>query len=277
MGKLRVIKASGLSTVQDKGRDGYRQFGIPQSGAMDLKSMKEANYLVGNPKEHPVIEFALSGMKLEALEDTIIGVAGANVNWNGKLIEQTTIQLTKGDMVDISSPRKVYGYLGIGGMMKTKNDFGSYSTYLTAGFGGIDGRPLMKEDVLETIDAIPSEKRTISVVDDVEVIQSIRIEKGPEWNLLQESPEDKIFKVEPSSNRIGIRLSGTTISCDGSEITSSAVIPGTIQLPPNGEPIILMNDCQTTGGYPRIGKVVDEDMGKLSQVPHMNQVELVLI
>ena len=89
--------------------------------------------------------------------------------------------------------------------------------------------------------------------------------KGPEWDLLKELPYSKSFKVAASSNRMGIRLEGS-LDCDFQEIASSAVVPGTIQLPPNEQPIVLMNDCQTTGGYPRIGKVLDEDLGKLSQV-----------
>jgi antagonist of KipI len=267
MGKLRVIKSGSMATIQDKGRFGFRQFGIPQSGAMDLRSMKEANYLTGNQEDYPVIEFALAGLKLEAMEDSIIGIVGASVKVNSKEIEGANWLLKAGDVLEISHPDQVYGYLSIGGLLNAKLDFGSYSTYTMAGFGGIEGRPLKSGDILETDDDPTFEPRAFqkqtSALDNV---VAIRIMKGPEWNMLKELPDGKTFTIDPASNRMGIRLSGATIKCDGSEIISSAVIPGTIQLPANGQPIILMNDCQTTGGYPRIGKVIEEDMGKLAQV-----------
>lgn len=277
MGKLKVIKIGVMTTIQDKGRFGCRQFGIPQSGAMDLQSMQKANYLVGNPKENPVVEFALTGMKLEALEDTIIGVSGAEIRFDQLIFVNATKQLLKGDIIEILNPKKVYAYLSIGGVLKGQQDFGSYSTYTIAAFGGMDGRALRVGDILETENEPPFESREIIVEEDVEKIVNIRIEKGPEWSLLQELPTNKVFTIDPASNRMGIRLSGSTLKCDGSEIISSAVIPGTIQLPSNGQPIVLMNDCQTTGGYPRIGKVLEEDIGKLAQVKAFEKIQFHLV
>lgn len=277
MGKLKIIKVGAMATIQDKGRFGYRQFGIPQSGAMDLKSLQEANYLVGNPAANPVIEFALMGMKLETMETSIIGVVGAKGKVNSQEIDGVNCVLHAGDELEISKPDQAYSYLSIGGMLKAQSDFGSYSTYTMAGFGGIEGRALKLGDILETADdpafELRHHKRQESNLDG---IVTIRIMKGPEWSFLQELPDGKTFTIDPSSNRMGIRLTGNSLKCDGYEILSSAVIPGTIQLPSNGEPIILMNDCQTTGGYPRIGKVIEEDMGKLAQATGPMQLKLVL-
>lgn len=275
MGKLRVIKASPLATIQDFGRFGYRRYGIPQSGAMDKDYMKVANRVLGNPDEYPVVEFAIGGMKLEALERTSISVVGASIQVNRKITNSNAI-LDAGDTLEVSPPDYVYGYLGIGGRLKTQEDFGSKSTYLLAGFGGIQGRNLESGDILESNDSklqlrdehIPSRM--------THNLEAIRIFKGPEWGLLKEMPEIKTFKVDPSSNRMGVRLKGK-IACDFQEITSSAVVPGTIQLPSNGEPIVLMNDCQTTGGYPRIGKVVDADLGKLAQLRSGAKITFVLL
>ncbi|MEP1096716.1 MAG: biotin-dependent carboxyltransferase family protein [Cyclobacteriaceae bacterium] len=282
MGKLKVIKASGLSTIQDEGRFGYRQYGIPQSGAMDVVAMHAANELVGNSPDSPVIETAIQGLTLEAAEDSIVGLTGAEVSLtvNGnKTAMNTSIQLTKGDVLTISPPLTgVYSYLGIGGDLVATEDFGSKSTYLLAGFGGLSGQRLGKEDVLETKNAPSFKKKSIKKKANSQAeVQTIRIMKGPEWSLLKDLPERMIFKIDPSSNKMGIRLQGDPIGVDGKEIVSSAVIPGTIQVPSNGLPIVLMNDCQTTGGYPRMGKVIDADLGLLAQIPAGGKIRFALV
>lgn len=185
---------------------------------------------------------------------------------NDQPIQSGSVVLQKGDALELSPPEKVYAYLAIGGLIKAQNDFGSYSTYLMGRFGGIEGRTLKADDVIETegiglVESV-SDAPTQSQTNPVE----IRFLKGPEANHLMDSLDQTSFTVDPSSNRMGIRLNGQTLGCAISEISSSAVIPGTIQLPANGQPIILMNDCQTTGGYPRIGVVPIQDLGKLSQV-----------
>ncbi len=281
MGKLKVLSVGALSTIQDEGRFGYRQFGIPQSGAMDISAMQNANHLVSNNPEWPVIETAIQGMKLEAIDETIISVTGAVVTLKineHQVPMNASHQLQQGDILTISKPMGgVYFYLGIGGQLRANKDFGSYSTYIMAGFGGMEGRALKKGDILETQGGKPFKKHVIKQGTKPSMTETIRIMKGPEWKLLKDLPERTIFQVDPSSNRMGIRLIGDPLGIDGKEILSSAVIPGTIQLPPNGIPIVLMNDCQTTGGYPRIGKVVNEDMGRLSQLNPMHKLRLKII
>lgn len=265
-----------MASVQDQGRFGFRQYGIPQSGAMDLSLMKEANHLAGNPEEYPVIEFAMAGMKLEVIERSIIGVSGAEMKIDNQTFKNTSRQLNKGQKIELMPPKNVYAYLSIAGLLKSKKDFGSYSTYSMAGFGGIEGRSLHQGDILETTgDSLFQDRSTIDQIEKKEEL-IIRIVKGPEWSMLKESPENKNFIIDSSSNRMGIRVTGDALSCDGSEIVSSAVIPGTIQLPSSGQPIILMNDCGTTGGYPRIGKVVNEDLGKLAQLRFGRQMSFVV-
>ncbi|MEM7299187.1 MAG: biotin-dependent carboxyltransferase family protein [Bacteroidota bacterium] len=264
MGKLRVIKTSPLAMIQDLGRFGFRKYGIPQSGAMDVSAMKSANSGVGNPHDSPVIEFALMGMKLQALEETNIAVVGAQVKVNGQLLSQNSILLSIGDELEILPPFNMYTYFAIGGKLKANNDFKSYSTYLMAGFGGYEGRSLKVSDILETVEDGSLHQLEIAPYKN-EDLTSIRFIEAPESHSLLESLEGKYFKIDPSSNRMGVRLIGN-IKSDLDEIISSAVIPGTIQLPPSGQPIVLMNDCQTTGGYPRIGKVIDDDLGKLAQI-----------
>lgn len=273
MGRLKIIKASPMSTIQDFGRFGFRQYGIPQSGTMDKEWMITANKLVGNAVDYPIIEFAIQGMTCEVLEESYVSVIGASFRVNGQEQKQPTVELRSGDRIDVSAPQHVYGYLAIAGRLEAKEDFGSISTYTMAQFGGIEGRTLKKGDELisegrgETVSVNLPERSDQGNVD-------IRIMKGPEWDLLKELPDSKTFQVDPSSNRMGIRLIGS-LACDFREIISSAVVPGTIQLPSDGNPIVLMNDCQTTGGYPRIGKVLDEDLGMLAQVRSGGKIRFV--
>lgn len=276
MGKLKVLKTGPLATIQDKGRYGFRKYGIPQSGAMDIKSMVGANRLVGNEEGSPVLEFALTGMKLEALEKTIVGVAGASLKVNCVDISQKNVELEGGDLLETTFPDRVYGYLSLGGKLAAQNDFNSYSTYLMAGFGGYKGRNLMAGDILETVgdgQLIPLDIQDRRAGCEVAFI---RIMKGPEWHALEETLEGKNFQIDSSSNRMGIRLKRPALISGITEIASSAVVPGIIQLPSNGLPIVLMRDCQTMGGYPRIGKVLDEDLGKLAQVRPTDEVRFVM-
>jgi len=270
MGKLSVISSGPLATIQDRGRFGYRKFGIPQSGAMDPGGMKVVNHLVGNPDDAPVIEFALSGWKLEALEDTHVGAYGAALKIDGRALRSSAILLSKGSVLEVSPPWLAYGYLAIGGVIEATHIFGSFSTYLPGKFGGINGRSLKKHDLIKSRGQGKLQSATSRRTPDGEV--AFRI--GPEWHTLEHPFRTKSFTVDPSSNRIGIRLMGTPMRCKEQEIKSSAVIPGTIQLPPNGQPIVLMNDCQTTGGYPRIGKVLEEDLWKLAQTKAGEKVTL---
>ncbi len=272
MGKLKVIKSGPMATIQDFGRYGYRRFGIPQSGAMDKESMIEANRQVGNPDAFPVIEFAIKGMTLEASEESEISVVGASFKVNGKVNvdEKTTVE--PGDVVELHAPNRVYAYVGLRGQIIAQEDFESVSTYIPAGFGGIDGRILKVEDVIQSADIGVNKLSVHTIKRTTQDPTIIRIMKGPEWEYLKELPDYKSFKIDSSSDRMGIRLSGK-LSCDYREIATSAVVPGTIQLPANGEPIVLMNDCQTTGGYPRIGKVINEDLGKLAQIKAGGKIE----
>lgn len=247
--------------MQDRGRFGYRQYGIPQSGAMDPVGMQIANRIVGNDDFDPIIEYALSGIHLEAREDGIVGLFGASLYVNEQLIRENGAYIKKGDIIKLSPPQLVYAYFSLSGFLDTDFVFGSYATYLPGRFGGFKGRSLMPDDEITSrgkgvLQSAKSRK---------EPGHSIRFIMGPEWEEIKTPFSNKEFQIASSSNRIGIRLQGDPLQARSSEIKSSAVIPGTIQLPPNGQPIVLMNDCQTTGGYPRIGKVLDEDLGKLAQ------------
>lgn len=276
MGHLRVLKATPLATIQDYGRFGYRKYGIPYSGAMDVELMNVANHTVGNEKSFPVLEFALGSLEVKALAPTIISIAGTS-----NFPEPERVLLEKGQKLETGAPLDVYGYLSMRGLIAAKKDFGSYSTYIHAGLGGIQGRSIKVGDTLISNENSLSSTTPVVLSRIRQEIQKegpafIRVMKGPEWHRLKESPTGRNFTVHPSSNRMGVRLTGAPVSIDGGEITTSAVVPGTIQLPAEGLPIVLMNDCQTTGGYPRIAIVHGEYLGKLAQVKAGHTVQFLL-
>ena len=273
MGKLRIIKPGSMATIQDRGRFWLRKYGIPQSGAMDSQMMEFVNQCLGNEKNGPVIEFALLGIKLRAEEETLLAWAGCHAKINEVDSDNPSARLRHGDILELKPPTGVYGYLAIGGALKMKKVFDSYSTYLPGGFGGIKGRMLKAGDMLETEHTGELKEREPFKRDNPPVVRFI---KGPEWQYLEDEFSGSCYQIDASSNRIGIRMKGSIIDCQLNEIKSSAVIPGVVQLPPNGQPVVLMNDCPTTGGYPRIGKVVDDDMGILSQIKPMQEVQFVL-
>ena len=278
MGKILIIKSGKSVTIQDFGRFSLRKYGIPQSGAMDIDGMKDANSLVGNPLDYPIIEIPLTELQFKVLTPSVIGVGGAvdQVYINGTTAyNQAPHLLKKNDWVKILPAHcGVFTYLAIHGKMKIKKVLGSFSTYLPAKIGGLSGRAIQKNDEIETVPFNSMNDSYLSLNKPLKKneITTIRIIKGPEWSMLKEWIANKCFTISISSNRMGIRLAGDTLSLDKAEIYSSAVIPGIIQLPPDGHPIILMKDCQTIGGYPRIAKVIDADLGKLAQLRYGSKI-----
>ena len=265
MGKLKVIKCGPLASVQDLGRFGFRKYGIPQSGAMDESFMVKANAAVANAEHAPVVEFALVGLTLEALEETTLGVVGASFSINGEIQEGISAVVESGDIVQLSAPEKVYAYISLAGEWKNlTKDFDSFSTYTPARLGGFKGRNLKNEDILETeafglgTKAMAMEEGSNNTI--------FHLLKGPEWSKEVVSILTNSYTIDSSSNRMGIRLTGGTIHAVTKEIRSSATIPGMIQLPGSGQPIVLMKDCQTTGGYPRIAIVKNEELSGLAQI-----------
>lgn len=279
MGKLTVLDSGLLSTVQDKGRTGFRKLGVPVSGVMDESSFSLANELVGNPKEAPVIEMALRGGSYKFETDSIIAITGAQmkpmINKNGVKLN-SGIKVNAGDILEFGYAEKgCRCYLSIRGEWQIKKVMGSCSTYMAGEFGGFEGRNLLKGDEIywEERDtdfklfSIPNEK-----IPYFSSKLTVDFVPGPEWDWISKKEQHKLlnteFKISSKSNRMGIRLeSDSKIEIQKREMISSGVIPGIIQLPPNGYPIILMKDGQTVGGYPRIGKVVDIHLNRLAQLP----------
>lgn len=277
MDALLVTKVGAYCTIQDHGRLGYRRYGIPQAGSMDVAAMQHANILVENQINTPVIENAMMPLELKALHEVCISITGAvaDVYLNQKQIRgmYQRISLSPGDHIRISPPTDgMYTYMAIRGQIKASSHLGSYATYTQAGLGGFERKGLTTGQRIELSSTLPHtnaggnvkpEKHSLEIQND---IYSIPIHRGPEWRMLQALPSAHTFSISPQTSRMGIRLQGTPLAIESYEMRSSAVWTGVVQLPPDYQPIILMKDAQTTGGYPRIAYVDDRYLDHLAQL-----------
>lgn len=278
-----------MTTIQDLGRRGHRQSGVPLSGAMDLTAAKISNILVGNAADAAVIEMVYGGCQFYARTDILVCCCGGGAHffiddkpapyWRPLYIKVGSILSFK------TSKDMIYSYLSIYGGWDCPLVLNSKSTYIQGGFGGISGRALKKRDILSNsiIDTrygknIDPTKKWLSGRWTVNVERfisyksnkPIRIMKGHEFEWFDKRSQNGLinstFAVSSKSDRMGYMLEGKKLSrVNNRELLSTAVIPGTIQVTTAGIPIILMSDSQTTGGYPRIGQVAAVDIPRCAQ------------
>ena len=266
---IKVIKEGLFSTIQDSGRFGYKNIGIPVSGAMDQSSSKLANLLLGNDERSAVLEMTLLGPTLEFMNDTYISITGADMNPvlnKQKILLNKTLLINKGDILCLShSTNGMRSYLGVKGGFNSETKLGSKSFYR-----GITKREkLIKNDKIKFDQAISSPKTVNKNINDFKINRKgdIKVFKGPEFDLLDTHSKDIIFNTDFTigiNNRMGYNLF-EPIKNSISSIISSPVMPGTVQLTPSGKIIILCRDCQTTGGYPRILQLDKNSINCLSQ------------
>ncbi|PIC69465.1 KipI antagonist [Sporosarcina sp. P16b] len=287
---VNVLNAGLLTTIQDIGRTGSQKFGVLVSGAMDSYSMRVANLLVGNEEREGVFEITLFGTMLQFEEDTLIAITGGDLqttidgipvaNWRPLIVKKGSI-LKFGFAIE-----GCRAYLAIAGGIDIPVVMGSKSTYLVAGIGGFKGRALQQNDHLSFGQLTESNDKVFTRIEQVGTpdwavphhplislasTQTIRMIEGTEYQHFDDASKQRLvsepYVVTPQSNRMGLRLEGQALSLtEKLELLSEGVTFGTIQIPPNGKPIILMADRQTAGGYPKIGQVITADLGSLSQV-----------
>ncbi len=287
MGVIKVIEPGLLTTVQDTGRYGYRAFGVPVSGAMDKKALRVANKLVGNLDAHACLEITLIGPVLDFLFETTIALTGAKLpaRLNGYPVgNYEAINVKKGDQ--LSFDPILHGcraYVAIAGGINVPLVMGSRSCYLRGKFGGYEGRALKAGDDLQVsqVDTPPIRRLTSNAISPKLSSQpSVRVVAGPEIERFTNQGildfMTSMFKSSMNSDRMGYRLEGPKIShLEGADIISSPLTEGTIQVSGNGQPIIMMADHQTTGGYTRIAQVVSADISLLAQLRPGDQVSFV--
>lgn len=275
---LKVKKPGLLTTIQDLGRGGFQQYGIVAAGAMDHYAMQMANLLVGNDRNEAVLEVSMVGPTLEALDNMIVAVCGGDLSArvNGEQIEGwKSFLLKKGQVLTFGAPLSgSRSYLSIAGGIDVPIIMGSKSTYLKAQMGGYEGRAIQREDIISGIGI--TEKRRIGrklkseYIPKYSHVIEARVVLGPHLDAFtQEGIKtflNETYEISHQSDRMGYRLNGKKIRHkDTADIISDAIPFGGIQVPANGEPIILMADRQTTGGYTRIATVISSDLPFLAQ------------
>lgn len=279
---LEVIAPGPLSHVQDLGRDGWRHLGIARGGALDPGCAALANALVGNDGDAAVLEFTLHGPSLRLPGPLRIAVMGAacDVRFEGEALPQARpIDLPAGELRLGGMRDGVYAWLAVRGGFDLPRVLGSRATDLRGGFGGLDGRALRAGDRLPLGPHIRIDATTPQVprwwIDpycehDRQAPIRYRANHAPAVREAARQFGERVWRVHAASNRQGLRLSGAALTrAAGSGLphggVSEPVAPGTIQMPPDGQPIVLLADAQTVGGYPRLGHVIAADLPRLAQ------------
>lgn len=273
---LRIVQITPLCQLQDLGRFGFQSHGVTRSGAADPFNFKIANILLGNPINTPCLEFALTGGEFEVTADRVrIAFAGHfELFVNDSAIDSyCTHSLRRSDRLRIGAPvNGVRGYLSVLGGFECTAELNSCATHLRSGLGGFAGG-------MAAGSLLPTRQRWVAHTRDYALRiglrrssrSSIRLIAGPQQAHFTERGLTDFynaeFSVQADSDRMGIRLQGQTIEHAGDgNIISDPVLPGSVQVPASGDPIILMVDGPTTGGYPKIGTVASVDIGVLGQL-----------
>ena len=281
---IEIITPGILTTVQDFGRVGVMKNGFTQNGAMDRYSMTVANRLCGNCDSAPVLEMTVLGITAKFTQDTVICVSGADfgAKINDKPIKRNkAYKINKGDILSMGAAKSgMRAYLAVAGGIVSEYVFGSASTNLKFAFGGHFGKKLQSGDVL----SIGTGAFPLCEIDKWEIPESeyskdaqLRVVLGPQ-NEMFTNEDIRLFlsqeyEVTAQSDRMGIRLSGEPLkSKNGMDIISDGIVFGSVQVPNSGEPIILMADHQTTGGYAKIATVISVDLPRASQLSAGNTV-----
>ncbi|WP_207434755.1 biotin-dependent carboxyltransferase family protein [Sabulibacter ruber] len=298
---LKVEKAGLLTTVQDLGRVGYQKVGVVVSGAMDTVAHRVANLLVGNEEGAATLEFTLLGPTLRFEADHLICMTGASFSSriNGKpAASWRPVWVKEGAVLEIGRAKNgARGYLALAGGIQVPESMNSASTYLRAGIGGLNGKALQEGALIPCGNAAftgssyllkdRSDQEGFAQVNWYPAPEllpayqenpTIRVVKGPEYDWFTSESQkafwEQPFNLTSQSDRMGYRVEGPEIVLkEKRELLSTAVTFGTIQVPAQGNPIVLMADHQTTGGYPRIAQVISADLPILAQTLPGKQIK----
>ena len=287
---FEVLRPGINSTFQDLGRRHLYHVGLPFSGAMDQRNFLISNSLVGNKRDEAVLEFAYQGPSLKVKNENILFAITGNVNF--KIKKKTseiidgecykTYLLNKDDELDIiSTNQSVYGYLAVSSGFKVEKFMGSYSTTARAGVGGNNGNKILVNQKIYINNAkdILNNKKINFLNSKIEFI---RILKGTNFDYFTEKSIKNFFSedftVTKLTDRMGMRLKGPILDNNKeTNIRSEGLIKGVIQVPADGNPIIMLSDHGTIGGYPKIGVVISADYDKLVQLPPNAKIKFKLV
>jgi antagonist of KipI len=266
---IRVIRPGLLTTVQDLGRWGHQSEGVPVAGPMDTFSHRLANLLAGNPANAATLEVTLIGPELEFESEATIAVCGADfdITCNGDAIAVgSSAVIPAGARVQFGRRRSgARAYLAVSGGVRTPPVLGSRATHTVSHMGGLDGRALAAGDRVPMVRGVASPLRRAPGLVLPTGRARLRVLPGPQADWFSDDAARALssvaFRVSPRSNRMGYRLEGPPLPrLRTDEPISEPTAFGAIQVPPAGEPILLMADRQTAGGYPKIGAVISADL-----------------
>lgn len=281
MTSLRVLEPGLLTIVQDLGRPGYLRYGIPPSGPVDREAFILANRLVGNPDSAAGLECTLIGLRLEVDAAGVVAVTGAEmpVTVNEQdVLRWTAVRLKAGDVLRLGQAlRGVRAYLAVSGGIDVPAVLGSHSTYLRGQLGGLEGRQLQKGDLLRlgrpevSLEAVEGRQVRTECIRAYSEEPEVRVILGPQADRFTDAGIAAFlegpYEMLPQSDRMGSRLRGPHIThTRGHDIVSDGVPLGGIQVIGDGQPIVLLVDRQSTGGYTKIATVCSFDIAKVGQV-----------
>ncbi len=280
-----VTRAGFLTSVQDLGRTGFRQFGVSTSGALDLFALRVANLLVGNDEGAAGLEITLGGLQLRFEDERIVAWCGGGFD-----VQIGSRALPAGHVAHLQAGDELkFGlaqigcrcWVAISGGIDVPVVLDSRSTDLRANFGGLEGRRLRDGDQVSLGEFRQSETAVAVEISSWAAPHdwaspasrhpSLRFIRGVDWNRFDDVTIQRFtqqeFTVSPDSDRMGVRFDGSELKREvETDLISEAVAPGTIQVPPSGKPILLLGDCQTIGGYPKIAHVITVDLGIAAQL-----------
>ncbi len=278
---IDVLDPGFLTTVQDGGRHGWARFGVPPSGPVDLFAFRAANLLVSNAPGAAGLEVTLAGPTLRFLRDALVAVCGAAFElWVGRLPVPTwhALYVRAGQVVRFGARHSgARAYLACDGGIALPHFLGSQSTYVKGGFGGLEGRALRQGDRLPLGSPLrrpfAGAGRAYAWAGRPAYAESpptLRVVVGPQTEHFAPEGLDTFleggYQLTPASDRMGVRLSGPAIAYAGDAgIPSDGVVMGCVQVPPDGQPIVMLADHQTTGGYAKIATVIRADLPLLAQ------------
>lgn len=281
---FEVIRAGINTTFQDNGRKNLNHIGIPASGAIDKRNYKLVNKILNNDINHPALEFAYQGPKLIYYGEPIsIAVTGdvnfklirKNIETEGKCYESITIE--NNDEIDlISTNKSVYGYFSVTAKFQIDYQWKSCSTNTKGNIGANNGKKLENSQKLHVLDIKDITKRSINYINTR--IENIRVIRGTNFDYFSKEAQQNFFSEEFNvtklSDRMGMRLEGKKLeNIVNTNIKSEGLVKGVIQVPADGNPIIMLSDHGTIGGYPKIATVISADFDKLAQLPPGSKIK----
>jgi antagonist of KipI len=277
---LEVLEGGMLTTVQDLGRHGYQRYGVPVAGAMDPFALRAANALVGNSLGEAALEITIGGPTLRTTASCLIAVTGADLSLrvNGHpLPSWMAVFVRRGWIIEFDERRRgCRAYLAVAGGIDVPPIMGSKSTYLRGGFGGFQGRALRGGDLIPVgrtafhLPGLAGKEFSPEHIPDYSDTPEVHVVLGPQDDYFTEEGIATFlaseYEVSPISDRMGYRLQGAEIAHQGrADIISDGIVLGAVQVPADRQPIVLMADRQTTGGYPKIATVISASVPLLAQ------------